>query len=135
MCSSDLKTKEEYCHQCQRGRLLEMFSLMAKEMEKEEHLKQQQGKESMRHEAKAVLEGSVDWRSGEAAEELQEQEAALVKEKRIAKKHKTIQGVEWVSLSVQHCMGMVRLCNSKYKWLLCEIMINFVHGFTVEYSV
>ena len=30
-----------------------MLSLMEKEMEKEEHLKQQQGKESMRHEAEA----------------------------------------------------------------------------------
>jgi len=45
-------------------------------------LKQQQGKESMRHEAEVVLEGSVDWRSGEAAEELLEQGAALVKEQR-----------------------------------------------------
>ena len=59
-----------------------MLSLMAKEMTKEEHLKQQQGKESMRHEAEAVLEGLVDWRSGEAAEEFQEQGAASVKEKR-----------------------------------------------------
>ena len=63
-------------------KMLEMLSLMAKEMTKEEHLKQQQGKESMRHEAEAVLEGSVDWRSGEAAEELQEQGAASVKEQR-----------------------------------------------------
>ena len=59
-----------------------MLSLMAKEMAMEEHLKQQQGKESMRHEAEAVLEGSVDWRSREAAEEPQEQEATLVKEQR-----------------------------------------------------
>ena len=28
------QAKEVCCHQCQRGRLLEMFSLMAKEMEK-----------------------------------------------------------------------------------------------------
>ena len=55
---------------------------MPKEMEKEDHLEQKKGKESMRHEAEAVLEGSVDWRSREAAEELQEQEAALVKEQR-----------------------------------------------------
>ena len=41
---------------------------MVKEMTKEEHLKQQQGKESMRHEAEAIVEGSFDWRSGEAAE-------------------------------------------------------------------
>ena len=34
----------------------------------------------MRHEVEAVLEGSVDWRSGEAAEEFQEQGAASVKE-------------------------------------------------------
>ena len=27
-------SEEEYFHQCQRGRLLEMFSLMAKELEK-----------------------------------------------------------------------------------------------------
>ena len=55
---------------------------MAKEMTKEEHLKQQQGKESMKHESKAILEGLVDWTSGEAAEELQEQGAASVKEQR-----------------------------------------------------
>ena len=46
-----------------------MLSLMAKEMTNKEHLKQQEGKESMRHEAEAVVEGSVDWRSGEVAEE------------------------------------------------------------------
>ena len=34
------KTEEVYCHQCQRGRLLEIFALMAKELAKEEHLKQ-----------------------------------------------------------------------------------------------
>ena len=62
--------------------MLEMLSLMAKEMAKEEHLKQQQGKESMRHEAKVVLEGLVDWRSGEVAEERLEQGAASVKEQR-----------------------------------------------------
>ena len=44
-----------------------------KEKSKEKHLKQQQGKESMRYEAETVLERSVDWRSGEVVEELQEQ--------------------------------------------------------------
>jgi len=62
------------CHQCQRGRLLEMMSFMAKEITKEEHLKKQQGKESMKHEAEAVLEGLVDWRSGKAAETSEETE-------------------------------------------------------------
>ena len=28
------QSEEEYCHQCQRGRLLEMLSLMAKELTK-----------------------------------------------------------------------------------------------------
>ena len=45
-------------------------------------MKQQQGKESMRYEAETVLERSVDWRSGEATKELQEQGTTSVKEHR-----------------------------------------------------
>ena len=61
-----------------------MLSLMAKEMTKEEYLKQQQGKESMKHEAEAVLEGLVDWRSGKATETLEEIEAKEMAKERAA---------------------------------------------------
>ena len=37
-------------------------------MPKEEYLKQQQRKVQMKYEAKAILEGLVDWRSGKEAE-------------------------------------------------------------------
>ena len=65
--------------------VLEMLSLMAKEMKKEEHLKQQQGKESMKHEAEVVLEGLVDWRSGKAAETSEETEAKEMAKERAAR--------------------------------------------------
>ena len=63
-----------------------MLSLMAKEMakekSKEKHLKWQHSTEIMRYEAEAALERLVDWRSGKATEELQEQGATSVKEQR-----------------------------------------------------
>ena len=62
-----------------------MLPLMAKEMTKEEHLKQQQGKESMKHEAEAVLEGLVDWRSGKSAKTSQETEAKEMEKERAAR--------------------------------------------------
>ena len=55
MSKGEEKKKERFFHQCQRGRLLEMLSLMAKE----EHLRQQQGKEGNK---------SVRCREGRAVE-------------------------------------------------------------------